>query len=61
MFDPQVRLEFPDLSLVNWFEHKKTENGINGVIDWRATINPQVKAVLVQALSSGYIFAPSQP
>jgi hypothetical protein len=57
VYNPAVRAEFPDLGLVNWFEHEKYENGIQGMIDWRDTVNPDVKAVLLQATSTGYVFA----
>ena len=54
---PHCARELTDLSLVNWFEHEKSENGISGLIDWRATVNPEVRAALLQTVSSGYIFA----
>jgi hypothetical protein len=58
VFDPAVAHRFPLLKAVVWFEHEKNENGIDGVIDWRATQNAQVLTALQRALSSGrFLFA----
>lgn len=54
VFNPSVPAEFPELAMVNWFEYQKTENGITGVIDWRATVNPAVRADLLAALNDGH-------
>jgi len=41
VFAPEVSAEFPLLRMINWFEHRKTENEVGGVIiDWRATGDP---------------------
>jgi hypothetical protein len=58
VFNPTVRSQFPSLAMVNWFEHRKPENGIVGIVDWRATVQPQVRAALQTALATGYLFAP---
>lgn len=56
VYSPRVRSELPELAMVNWFEHEKNEDGITGLVDWRDTVNPQVRAELLQATSQGYIF-----
>jgi hypothetical protein len=61
VFNPAVPSQFPGLAMVNWFEHQKPENGITGVIDWRATINPTVREHLQAALRDGhYILLPPE-
>ena len=59
VFNPSVRADFPGLAMINWFEHQKPENGVQGTVDWRATVQPQVRAALQAALASGYLFAPA--
>lgn len=57
VFDPSFATRFPLLKMENWFEYAQPENGINGTIDWRATVDPQIVAVLRAALGSRFIFA----
>lgn len=59
VFNPSVRADFPALALIDWFEYRKTEGGISGVVDWRAVANPQIRSALQAALISGYVFSPS--
>ena len=41
VFAPEVSADFPLLRMINWFEHRKIENEVGGVIiDWRATGDP---------------------
>ena len=51
----------PQLKMINWFEYEKKEQGINGLIDWRATAAPSVLAALknhLAAVPGQYLFAP---
>ena len=41
VFAPEVSADFPLLRMINWFEHRKIENEVGGVIiDWRSTGDP---------------------
>ena len=55
--NPAFATQFPLLKMENWFEFVKPENGISGVIDWRATADPQVVAALRAALGSRFLLA----
>jgi hypothetical protein len=55
--DPSFATRFPLLKMENWFEYVKSEDGITGVIDWRATADPQVLATLRAALTSRFLLA----
>jgi hypothetical protein len=52
---------FPQLKMVNWFEHQKYEQEDYGLIDWRSTYNPDVLNALRQHLTASpaqFQFAP---
>jgi hypothetical protein len=57
---PANRSDFPKLQMVNWFELAKVEQENYGLIDWRATYNPDVLAALRRHLSASpgqFLFA----
>ncbi len=61
VFGPANGKAFPKLKMVNWFEHEKFEQENYGLIDWRATYNPDVVQAFgqhVTASSGQYLFAP---
>ncbi len=57
VFAPGVATEFPRLKMVVWFEYRKEEIGIDGVIDWRVTHDPEILAEYRSVLPSRLIFA----
>jgi hypothetical protein len=40
--DAGIRASFPRLAMLNWFEWRKDEPEIGGVIDWRLTADPEL-------------------
>jgi hypothetical protein len=60
VLDPANAVRYPQLKMLNWFEHLKSEQENYGIIDWRATYNPQVLDALRAHLTAGpYLFAPN--
>jgi hypothetical protein len=53
--DPAIRTEFPRLAMINWFEWRKDEPEVGGVIDWRLTADPQLARDLLSKLPSGWL------
>jgi hypothetical protein len=51
LFDGRTLSRLPWLKMVNWFEYKKDEPGLGGVVDWRATADPSVRHCLRAYLS----------
>jgi hypothetical protein len=59
LFDPGLQRRFPRLKMALWFEHSKTENQPgNPVVDWRATVTPQIRDPFVRALPDRFSMAP---
>jgi hypothetical protein len=57
---PSVVTRYPELKMINWFEQLKSEQEHYGVVDWRATADPQALQALKAHLASGrYLFAPA--
>jgi hypothetical protein len=55
---PSLGSVFPLLKMENWFEFQQNENGVSGLVDWRATSDPQVLATLSGYLGERFILAP---
>ncbi|MGH2379650.1 MAG: glycoside hydrolase family 26 protein, partial [Candidatus Limnocylindria bacterium] len=45
--DPAVREAFPRLAMLNWFEWRKDEPEVGGIIDWRLTADPALARSLI--------------
>lgn len=53
VFAPDIPKHFPRLRLINWFEQDKRENDVrDGVVDWSATRDPQVRAAFLSRIPS---------
>ena len=61
VLDPTLATTFPLLKMENWFEFRQNENGVTGIVDWRATKDPQVLAALTAYLGQRFILAPVAP
>ncbi|MDO8705323.1 MAG: glycosyl hydrolase [Sulfuricaulis sp.] len=58
VFNQQVARDFPGIKMINWFEWKKFESEVGGVIDWRVTFDPEItKAFMNDLPRQGLIFA----
>ncbi|MEO5986573.1 MAG: hypothetical protein ABIW50_03165, partial [Candidatus Limnocylindria bacterium] len=53
--DPTIRESFPRLAMVNWFEWKKDEPEVGGVIDWRLTAQPELARDLLATAPPGWL------
>jgi Glycosyl hydrolase family 26 len=58
VLDPSLSRTFPLLKIENWFEYRQKENGVVGIVDWRATRDPEVLASLTGYLGERFILAP---
>jgi hypothetical protein len=58
VLDPSLSTRFPLLKEENWFEFQQTEAGVTGTVDWRATTDPAILAVLKSYLGPRFILAP---
>lgn len=58
VLDPALSRTFPLLKVENWFEYRHNENGVVGLVDWRATNDPEVLATLTGYLGERFILAP---
>lgn len=58
VLDPSLGKIFPLLKLENWFEYRQTELGVTGIVDWRATRDPEVLATITGYLGERFILAP---
>lgn len=60
VFAPAIHARFPRLRMINWFEWRKQEAEVNGIVDWRISANPALGRSLLDGVSSGWLrFAPS--
>ena len=51
--DPAVRQAFPRLAMLNWFEWRKDEPEVGGIIDWRLTADPRLARSLIAGTPEG--------
>lgn len=52
LFDPSFLAAQPQLKMVLWFEVRKQEDGLNQIVDWRATHTPALASALRARLQS---------
>lgn len=60
VFAPSNARRLPWLKLVDWFEWRKQEPEVGGIVDWTATGNKRVRRAFVRALPSWLRFAPGR-
>ena len=53
--DPAVREEFPRIAMLNWFEWRKDEPEVGGVVDWRLTSDPELARALIAQARDGWL------
>ncbi|KAA1419012.1 hypothetical protein F0U44_11150 [Nocardioides humilatus] len=58
VLDPANSRRLPWLKMVNWFEWKKNEPEVGGVVDWTATTRRPIRTGFVDALPGWLRYAP---
>lgn len=59
VFGADTRERFDRIGMINWFEWRKDEPEVGGVIDWRLGANPDLGRALLDAVGDGWLsFAP---
>lgn len=53
--DPAVRDAFPRLAMLNWFEWRKDEPEVGGIIDWRLSGDPALARALLADAPDGWL------
>ncbi len=53
--DPALRTTFPRLAMLNWFEWRKDEPEVGGVIDWRLGADPDLARELLASAPAGWL------
>lgn len=53
--DPAVRADFPRLAMLNWFEWRKDEPEVGGIVDWRLTSDPELARELIDEANDGWL------
>lgn len=53
--DPAIRDDFPHLAMVNWFEWRKEEREVGGIIDWRLSADPAFARGLLAEAPEGWL------
>jgi hypothetical protein len=55
VFDPSIRADFPRLAMINWFEWRKHEPEVGGIIDWRITADAELARALLAETPEGWL------
>lgn len=53
--DPAIRDDFPRLAMLNWFEWRKDEAEVGGIVDWRLTSDPAFARELLAGAPDGWL------
>ena len=53
--DPALREDFPRIAMLNWFEWRKDEPEVGGIVDWRLTSNPELARQLIGQADHGWL------
>ena len=53
--DPSIRADFPRLAMLNWFEWRKQEPEVGGIVDWRLADDPDVARDLLADAPAGWL------
>ncbi len=53
--DPSVRADFPRLAMLNWFEWRKEEPEVGGVVDWRLAADGELARTLLADAPEGWL------
>lgn len=55
--DPVIHRDYPQIKMINWFEWRKHEAEIDGIIDWRSAGNPDIGEAYVDDLPAWFHYA----
>ena len=55
LIDPAIRESFPRLAMLNWFEWRKDEPEVGGIIDWRISTDPALARSLLADAPAGWL------
>lgn len=55
VFSTQVARDFPRIKMINWFEWRKFESEVGGVIDWTVTFNPELAQAFLNDLPRSHL------
>ena len=53
--DDALRADFPRLAMINWFEWRKDEPEVGGVIDWRLSADADLARTLLSQAPDGWL------
>jgi hypothetical protein len=53
--DREIRDDFPRLAMLNWFEWRKDEPEVGGIVDWRLTSDPALARELLAETADGWL------
>jgi hypothetical protein len=53
--DESIRTDFPRLAMLNWFEWRKDEPEVGGVIDWRLSADADLARTLLAQAPEGWL------
>ena len=52
---PAIHDEFPRIAMLNWFEWRKDEPEVGGIVDWRLTSDPELALALIAEAADGWL------
>ncbi len=52
---PAIHDEFPRIAMLNWFEWRKDEPEVGGIVDWRLTSDPELARALIAEAADGWL------
>jgi hypothetical protein len=55
VFNPNVAIDFPGIKMINWFEWRKFEIEIGGIIDWTVSSKPELAQAFVEDLPRSHL------
>ena len=55
MTAPPIHVEFPGIAMLNWFEWRKDEPEVGGIVDWRLTSDPELARALLAEAAGGWL------
>lgn len=55
--DPVIHRDYPKIKMINWFEWRKREAEIDGVVDWRSAGSPDIGEAYVDDLPAWFHYS----
>ena len=53
VFSQEIFNRFPQLKMINWFEWRKYEIEISGIVDWTISLNPEIRSAFASDFPRG--------